>query len=67
VLGALAVWQPWVAAGAYLVLLAASVVVELGGWSTADRADTALRRLGWTLVRPVYLVGTALLELFQLG
>jgi hypothetical protein len=60
-------WQPSVALVAYLVLLGASIVVEVGGWSLADRADTALRRLGWVVLRPTYLVGTGLLELLQVG
>jgi hypothetical protein len=67
VLGLVAWWSPTVALAGYLVLLGVSIVVEVGGWSGADRATTVPRRLGWVALRPTYLVGSGLLELFQLG
>jgi hypothetical protein len=67
ILALLAWWLVWLAAGTYLLLLVASVIVELGGWSLADRATTVTRQLAWMLLRPVYLVGLTLLELFQVG
>jgi hypothetical protein len=67
VLAVLAWWLVWLAAMAYGVLLLVSIAVELGGWSLADRATTFARRLWWVLLRPPYLVGLTLLELFQIG
>jgi hypothetical protein len=67
VLAAVAWWLVWLAVGAYVLLLLASVVVELGGWSLADRATTVAHRSVWVLLRPLYLVGLTLLELFQIG
>ena len=67
VLAVVAWWALGVAALIYGVLLLASVAVELGGWSLADRATTVVHRLIWVLVRPLYLVGLTLLEVFQIG
>jgi hypothetical protein len=67
VLGLLGWFEVWLAFGTYLLLLLTSIVVELGGWSLADRADTLPRQLTWMVVRPVYLIGLAVLELFQIG
>jgi hypothetical protein len=67
VLAIVAWWLAWLAVGAYVLLLATSIVVELVGWSLADRATTAVHRLVWVLLRPFYLVGLTLLELFQIG
>jgi hypothetical protein len=67
VLAVAAWWLAWLAGGAYALLLTTSIVVELGGWSLADRATTPVHRLVWVLLRPFYLVGLTLLELFQVG
>lgn len=67
VLAVVAWWLVWLAVGAYVLLLLTSIVVELGGWSLADRATTVAHRLVWVLLRPFYLVGLTLLELFQIG
>lgn len=63
----LAWWMVWLAVLAYGVLLLVSVVVELGGWSLADRATTVPRQLAWVVLRPLYLLGLTLLEVFQIG
>jgi hypothetical protein len=67
VLAVVAWWSTWLAVGAYVLLLLTSVAVEVGGWSLADRATTVVHRLLWVLLRPLYLVGLTLLELFQIG
>jgi hypothetical protein len=67
VLAVLAWWLIWLAVLAYVVLLLVSVVIEVGGWSLADRATTVPRRLAWAGLRPLYLVGLTLLEVFQIG
>jgi hypothetical protein len=66
-LGGVALLWPVVAAGTYGVLLVTSIVVEVGGWSLAERATTPLRRIGWVLLRPFALIGLGVLELLQVG